>query len=553
MACHKIFTAVIILIVAATVVRARESSEIMLNLSGKNETLSICCLIIGGASIPLILHLLWDFAELKCCVRSRKHFLLMARFSLLFILLASTIVCSLNIHNTHFSGPKLVSLMTSLIVNSTGCISTIIVLNLQETTWQCCSGQTTFFSRAFHASLLAVFAMIAFIFRVYAYILCPSVGVAILYANSIQFAVHIQSCIAFAMWRQHLNLCNAKENIADESDEVAAEFFLGIFALRNVVSSIVTFASGGFLNFQILLESSWLCTELYIDLAFVAIALVFSSRYPSMKVIQGLRRLVEDKISFIRYISHEIRTPLNIILLSLGFIESEAKALVDIVDVVDVVKVAPLIEATIDMTESCQSAVCVLDDLLTIDKMQSNKYLIELEDVKIVDYLKQTRRQFSVLAQQNEISIGFQFDNDESNVDPKCCVRMDKNKISQVLRNLLSNSIKFTPKHGNVQILLKMCTVDPATRSYYSASSSKHGVFNNRSSSSRKSLPTNVVAPEPADSEHSVVAVITVRDTGVGLSADNQKLLFNEYVQFNANVLQKGKGSGLGLWISKSE
>ena len=45
--------------------------------------------------------------------------------------------------------------------------------------------------------------------------------------------------------------------------------------------------------------------------------------------------------------------------------------------------------------------------------------------------------------------------------------------------------------------------------------------------------------------------VVSVRDTGVGLSEDNLKQLFQEGIQFNANQLQGGQGSGLGLWISK--
>ena len=44
---------------------------------------------------------------------------------------------------------------------------------------------------------------------------------------------------------------------------------------------------------------------------------------------------------------------------------------------------------------------------------------------------------------------------------------------------------------------------------------------------------------------------ITVTDSGAGISAENQTKMFGQYVQFNAAALQKGKGSGLGLWISK--
>ena len=44
---------------------------------------------------------------------------------------------------------------------------------------------------------------------------------------------------------------------------------------------------------------------------------------------------------------------------------------------------------------------------------------------------------------------------------------------------------------------------------------------------------------------------LEVIDSGAGISKENQKKLFGKYAQFNANALQKGGGSGLGLWISK--
>ena len=45
--------------------------------------------------------------------------------------------------------------------------------------------------------------------------------------------------------------------------------------------------------------------------------------------------------------------------------------------------------------------------------------------------------------------------------------------------------------------------------------------------------------------------VIVVKDTGAGISKENQKRLFTEIVQFNPEILQAGGGSGLGLWITK--
>jgi two-component system, sensor histidine kinase len=59
------------------------------------------------------------------------------------------------------------------------------------------------------------------------------------------------------------------------------------------------------------------------------------------------------------------------------------------------------------------------------------------------------------------------------------------------------------------------------------------------------------IAPEVQEGDDVGHVVITVRDTGPGLSSEQQLTLFREGVQFNPNELQGGQGSGLGLWISR--
>lgn len=78
--------------------------------------------------------------------------------------------------------------------------------------------------------------------------------------------------------------------------------------------------------------------------------------------------------------------------------------------------------------------------------------------------------------------------------------------MAQVLRNLLSNAIKFTPIEGEVEV-----TIDAKNEQLE----------------------------------------ISVRDSGVGISLENQGRLFGEVIQFHAKAHQGGGGSGLGLWISK--
>lgn len=95
-------------------------------------------------------------------------------------------------------------------------------------------------------------------------------------------------------------------------------------------------------------------------------------------------------------------------------------------------------------------------------------------------------------------------------------ISVDVNKASQVFRNLVSNALKFTDRGGEVTVTSEII--------YYSNSQFE--------TSDQK---------EPA-------LVVSVRDTGVGISRENQTRLFNEIIQFDAADLQNGNGSGLGLW-----
>ena len=93
-------------------------------------------------------------------------------------------------------------------------------------------------------------------------------------------------------------------------------------------------------------------------------------------------------------------------------------------------------------------------------------------------------------------------------------VDVDPMKLITVFRNLFSNAIKFTKKEGRVTV---------------------------RAEVKCQSLGGDEVME------------VTVKDTGAGMSADNLHKLFGEGVQFNANVLQGGGGSGLGLFITKGQ
>jgi signal transduction histidine kinase len=172
-----------------------------------------------------------------------------------------------------------------------------------------------------------------------------------------------------------------------------------------------------------------------------------------------------------------------------------------------------MLETCQQVSESCTVAVSTLDDLLTFDKIDENKLVIEVEELNPWKLLLTTAKPFTINASLKSVKLQINLLEKSQQFLKKFCVRGDAFKLAQVIRNLLSNAIKFTPEGGTVVVALQLC-----------------------------------------DSvERGRCVRFSVKDSGAGISKQNMKKLFGQYVQFNAAQLQKGKGSGLGLWITKSK
>jgi hypothetical protein len=101
-----------------------------------------------------------------------------------------------------------------------------------------------------------------------------------------------------------------------------------------------------------------------------------------------------------------------------------------------------------------------------------------------------------------------------------CYVEMDALKVEQVVRNYVSNAVKFTPMNGVITVNGKLIDLD-----------------------------TTVDLHE--ENVSNAKWYLEVVDNGAGISEENQTKLFQQYLQIDANKLQGGKGSGLGLWSKR--
>lgn len=221
--------------------------------------------------------------------------------------------------------------------------------------------------------------------------------------------------------------------------------------------------------------------------------------------------VLTTKRNFVRMVSHEIRTPLNVVYAGLDLIRVELTRC----------RCRPeAIETWNDIKNASGMSVGILDELLTYEKLESGVLQLEIEKVQIWPFIRDCVKGFNILALQKGIILKFDMCEEMfAETLATYFVFADPAKLSQVVRNFVSNAIKFTSKGGLVSVNIEVLDEVKA---------------NGRSKASR-----------------SKTLRVSVKDSGVGISKENLSKLFTQVVQFQPGKLQGGGGSGLGLWIAK--
>jgi signal transduction histidine kinase len=194
------------------------------------------------------------------------------------------------------------------------------------------------------------------------------------------------------------------------------------------------------------------------------------------------------KSAFVANMSHEIRTPLNAIV---GFSSLMSDPDISVED-------KKIFEEQVN--RNSDYLLNLIEDIIDVSKIESNQLTVKIQDVDVVPVISQIVQSFqlSVLSGKNVLL--------KCSLDmPQIIVKVDKVRFEQILRNLLSNALKFT-ENGSIEVGCQR--VDE----FYAFS---------------------------------------VKDTGIGIHADHHEAIFERFIKIDNSKQHLHRGTGIGLFLSK--
>ncbi|SPQ19488.1 51c20eb7-778a-4016-b170-7e771b4dabe8 [Thermothielavioides terrestris] len=201
-----------------------------------------------------------------------------------------------------------------------------------------------------------------------------------------------------------------------------------------------------------------------------------------------------------------------------------------------------LVDNAIDTAETilgcAQHQKRIVDDILTMSKLDSSLLSITRVTVDPIKMVKEALKMFEVEARRVDINLSMVVDSSYHDLNIKF-LDFDPSRLKQVLINLLTNALKFT-KTGpmrNVTVAVSASLVPPTE-------ATSKVQFIPRS-------PESVEQMIPSNRADTVFLLFEVEDTGEGLTEEEKKSLFQRFVQASSRTHVKYGGSGLGLFISR--
>ena len=212
------------------------------------------------------------------------------------------------------------------------------------------------------------------------------------------------------------------------------------------------------------------------------------------EALQSAERASKAKTDFLSNMSHDIRTPMNAIIGITTLMKNELH------------QPEKLAEHLGKLETSGQLLLGIINNILDMSRIESGKTTLNVEKMNLPQQVSQLdsiiRQQAGQRRQTFTVNTHLQHEN----------VLADPNRLNQVLMNILSNAVKYTPKGGHIRLEVE-------------------------------ELPRN---------EHFARYRFVVQDDGIGMSEEFQKTLFDPFTREEKSGTNKVQGTGLGMAITKS-
>ncbi|MCG6534855.1 MAG: PAS domain S-box protein [Syntrophales bacterium LBB04] len=217
----------------------------------------------------------------------------------------------------------------------------------------------------------------------------------------------------------------------------------------------------------------------------------WTAQAEALRAKEAAERANRAKSEFLANMSHELRTPLNHIM---GFTEL-------IVDKTFGELSSTQEEYLNDVLTSSRHLLSLINDILDLSKIEAGKVELELREVDLRALVESSVMMVKEKATKHGITLKVEMDRIPG------LVSVDERKLKQVMYNLLSNAVKFTPDGGDVAIC--------------------------------------------GDFLEGKSVKVTVKDTGIGIAAEDLERIFNPFEQGDNTASRRYEGTGLGLTLTK--
>jgi len=221
------------------------------------------------------------------------------------------------------------------------------------------------------------------------------------------------------------------------------------------------------------------------------ISMIYSAQLAKLKRIEEERliRLHHAKSKLYTNITHEFRTPLTVILGMADGIEDDPKTLLD--------KGVGMIKS------NANKLLKLVNQLLTMSKLEADSMPVNLVQADIIPFIRYILESFQSIAEEKNIRLHYLSTIEELKLDH------DPEIIEEILSNLISNAIKFTPEGGDVYLQIE----------------ARHVI----EGSAQEEL------------------MIQVKDNGIGIAENKLAHIFDRFYQADDESTRKAEGSGIGL------